>query len=338
MDQALAAIQLGYLSRELRFQVDRVWYEHPFKPHRDIAPTLSAVDGCLNALSNRMDSDQRTRATNLLTQIATRHDGVCEYMAAVAFKEIQKAERGRKTGHLRFREIIEEDGGQELWQRDQRQDWTALSNLLQAIVRPGSRLAAWFEIGDHLADIRGQLGTQYITELDQKNLAYLSSGVEKLRFPEKEEVRHFFTVVRIRPGQTPSALAFFKQIERTYQRLCWLIENRDLQAKPIWDGAALSYRGKFRPWKRQKGAKEKKEVVGPILDELQKQDWLEFIEAPEAIKDGDVTQALSRFSKTAPIRLWFGGSRIYWEPASFPRQRKRGGRPKGKRGSGRTSD
>jgi hypothetical protein len=329
MDQALAALQLGYLSRELRVRLASVWSEHPFKPHPDPGPCLKAIDGCLNSLSDCMSDGQRARATKLLDQIATRHDGVCEFIVDIAFTALQEAERQPKKNRPVLQEKVAEDDGKAVWQQWQQQDWTALWNLLQAIVGTDRRFAAWFETGDHMADIRGKLARQYLTvPFKQQDWDYLYSGIDQLDFPENREVRQFFIVGRIRPGRTPTALAFFAQLKRTYEILCSLLESRNLQERPNWDGETVRYRQRSRRWKRQKKATQKKEVVAPILDELQRQGWPESIDAPEAVMDADVSQQLARFSQTAPIKLRYVAGRIFWEPASFPRQRvrRRGGK------------
>lgn len=125
MCQALAALRLGYLSRELRLRQEDLWAAHPFKAQPDVGPCLSVIDGCLNSLSDRMNGCQRAVVADLLRRIDTRHDGACEFIVGVAFTAFQEAERQPGKCRPVLQEQVTEDDGTKLWQQWQHEDWTA---------------------------------------------------------------------------------------------------------------------------------------------------------------------------------------------------------------------
>jgi hypothetical protein len=311
MCQALAALRLGYLSQELRFRQESVWAGNPVKALA-VDPCLSAIDASLHSLSDRLNDYQRVTVAGLLEQLATRHHAACGMVAEIAIDALQAAGPDAKQAFRLPPEIVATDEATKGWQQWQQQDWTALRNLLHAVVDSDSRLAAWFDIGDHQADILWQVATrQSDWRLTQRDFDSLYSGVDRLQFPERGEVElAFFSRVRDRQH-------LMVRLWATYDRLCWLLENRDLQEKPHWDGETIKYRGGAR-----KGRRQSNEGVGVILDEFEEGGWPEWIDALAALRNADISQQTSRFNQTGPICLRFSGGRVYWSGPGFRRKRR----------------
>src|SRR5262249_18018056 len=126
--------------------------------------------------------------------------------------------------------------------------WSDLRALLAAIITGESRLAAWFDIGDHLADIACRLYEgQLSLPLSPRHWDHIYSGVERLSRRERRVIGPFF------PAGYNSLLHLACQLIGTYQGLCGLLQGAgdNITAVPQWNGMTISYRGRQATIKRQ---------------------------------------------------------------------------------------
>jgi hypothetical protein len=132
MCEALAALRLGFLSRQVRTCQEMMWQAQALAVPV-VTNTLMEADRALHGLSNRMNNYQRPTIVELWKRlydslsIAPERLLVCANATASILKTRQH----------------------ELWS-----DFRA---MLAAIITGQPRLGVWFDIGDRLADISWQV-------------------------------------------------------------------------------------------------------------------------------------------------------------------------------------
>jgi hypothetical protein len=213
MSDALAALRLGFLSRQIR----------NCQKEPDLAgvtTVLKQTDRALHGLSNRMNGYQRSTVVELWKRLYDSHSVV-------------------------RRRLL--DGLSEMLKKRQQELWSDLRALLAAIIAKEQRLTAWFDIGDRLADVSAQLYEgQLAVPLSDRQWDYLYLGVDRLSNRQRPSVRLFF------PTGYNDSLHLACQLIGTYSGLCSLLQSPDnITAIPRWSGTTISYRGRQATIKRQ---------------------------------------------------------------------------------------
>jgi hypothetical protein len=167
MCEALAALRLGYLSRQIRNLQETMWKaQTPGVPN--IKAVLKEADRALHGLSNRMNGYQRSTVVDLWSGLHQAH--------AIALPLLRGSSAAARILKTRQQEL-----------------WSDLRALLAAIITGESRLAAWFDIGDHLADISCQLYEgQLSLPLSPVQWDHIYSGVDRLSQREQRVIGPFF--------------------------------------------------------------------------------------------------------------------------------------------------
>jgi hypothetical protein len=269
MSEALAALRLGFLSRQIR--------NGQKEPDlAGVTDVLKQTDRALHGMSNRMNGYQRDTVVELWKRLYDFHSVV----------------RRRLLDRL-----------SETLKKRQQELWSDLRALLAAIIKGESRLAAWFDIGDSLADVSAQLYEgQLAIPLSPQQWDYIYLGVNRLSNRERRIVRPFF------PAGYNDDLHLACQLIGTYSGLCSLLQSvgDDITAIPKWSGTIISYRGRQATIKRQDNS-----VIIPILDEFERLGWRELISLPSGL-EGEVKQAIYNFNKRGIVRLSQDGSGVRW--------------------------
>jgi hypothetical protein len=181
--------------------------------------------------------------------------------------------------------------------------WADLRSMLAAVVGAEARLAAWFDIGDRLADVSWQAfeGRETLP-LPAGRWDYVYAGVDRLSARERRIIGPFF------PAGYNDGPHLACQLLGTYEGLCGLLEHNEdhITSVPQWDGAAISYRGRRAVLRRQHNS-----VMCPILTAFERHGWPDSIPLPGGLK-GDVKQAVYNFNKLGVIRLHREGDELRW--------------------------
>jgi hypothetical protein len=277
MCEALAALRVGFLSRQIRNSQETMWKtQTPGVPN--ITAVLKEADRALHGLSNRMNGYQRSTVVELWGRLHQAH--------AIASPLLRGG--GAEANILKTRQ-------QELW--------TDLRALLAAIITGEPRLAAWFDIGDNLADISCRLYEgQLALPLSPQQWDHIYSGVDRLSQRERRIIGPFF------PAGYNGLLHLACQLIGTYQGLCGLLQGvgNNITSVPQWNGMTISYRGRQATIKRQYNS-----IICPILDEFEKLGWPDLVTLPSDL-DGDVKQAVYYFNKLGIVRLSQHGAGVRW--------------------------
>jgi hypothetical protein len=214
MCEALAALRLGFLSRQI----------HYYQREPDLAgvtAVLRETDRALYGLSSRMNGYQRSTVVELWKRLYDSH--------SVARRRLL-------------------DGLSEMLKKRQHEYWNDLRAMLAAILAKAQRLTAWFDIGDRLANVSAQLYEGELTvPLSARQWDYIYLGVDRLSNLERRIVRPFF------PAGYNDNLHLACQLIGTYSGLCSLLQSvgDDITAIPKWNGTMISYRGRQAIVKRQ---------------------------------------------------------------------------------------
>jgi hypothetical protein len=277
MCEALAALQLGFLSRQVRNSQETMWgrLEHAVPA---VSSILTELDRALHGLSNRMNGYQRSTVLEKLQRLYDSHSIIQQRLA-------------------------ECDGVASILKTKQQELWSDFRAMLVAITAGDQRLVAWFDIGDHLADISWQVSEGRLPlPLTRQQWGYIYSGVDRLPKRERWFIEPFFP----EGYKDPEHLAC--QLMGTYQGLCGLLQSfgDNLTANPQWNGTAISYRRRGATLKRQSNG-----VIALILDECERLGWPDVVALPSNLQ-GDVKQAIYHFNKLGVIRLFLRGKQITW--------------------------
>jgi hypothetical protein len=277
MCEALAALRLGFLSRQIHNSQETMWKtQTPGVPN--ITAVLKAADRALHGLSNRLNGYQRSTVVEPWGRLHQAH--------AIALPLLRGG--GAEANILKTRQ-------QELW--------NDLRALLAAIITGESRLAAWFDIGDRVANICCQLYEgQLSLPLSPQQWDYIYSGVDRLSQRERRVIEPFF------PAGYNGLLHLACQLLGTYQGLCGLLQSvgNNITAVPQWNGMTICYRGRQATIKRQANS-----IICPILDEFEKLGWPDLVTLPSGL-EGDVKQAIYHFNKLGIVRLSQHGAGVRW--------------------------
>lgn len=271
MCMALAALRLGFLSRQIRNCLDLP----------GIPALLRQADRALHGLSSGMNNYQRSTVVELWERFARSHSLARRY-------RLERNVAGDLPIPL---------------QAQQEEIWHDLRSVLSGIITGEQRLMAWFEIGDHLADMSSQVYLSQVgLPISARHWDYIYSGVDRLSSRERRIIEPFFC------GGYNDNLHLASQLIGTYSGLCGLLEYAGdaILAIPKWDGTTISYRGRQTTIKRQHNS-----IIVPILDECERQVWPDTIILPNGLR-GDVKQAIYHFNKLGVVRLSQDGNRLRW--------------------------
>lgn len=188
MKPGVAALRLGLLASQLWVKQRSVWAKN-LPDKEEVRPCLSQIDSCVLALSSLVNDFQRATLVELLERIGDRHSGAVEYLGEMLNEELKK-DHDPKKALARLAKRTATDKGLAPWRKWQQEDWKALHTLLTTIFRADARLAAWFEVGDHFADILNRLRfLDLVAPLSAEDKAYLCSGIDRLSDYEQRRVR-----------------------------------------------------------------------------------------------------------------------------------------------------
>jgi hypothetical protein len=278
MCEVLAALRLGFLSRQIRNLQEAMWTTQ--------APSLAAVtkiikdaDRALHGLSNCLNGYQRSTVVELWE---TLYDSL-----SIAPHRLLGCSGVAKS----------------ILKKQQQELWNDLRAMLAAIITGERRLAAWFDLGDRLADISWQIYEGLLPlPLTPQQWDFLYSGVDRLSRRERRIIGPFF------PARYNNHLHLACQLLGTYRGLCGLLQSvgDDILAVPSWDGTTLCYRGRQAGIKRQANS-----IIIPILDEFEMAGWPEHVLLRKGL-DGDVKQAVYHFNKLGIVRLSQDGAGVRW--------------------------
>jgi hypothetical protein len=271
MCEALAALQSGFLSRQIRNSQETMWGRQETAVPA-VTLTLKEADRALHGLSNRMNGYQRSTVVELWKRLYDSH--------AIASKRLlvcSRAEAGILKTH-------------------QQGLWTELRALLEAIVRGEQRLAAWFEIGDRLAETSWQVHEGKLPlPLGRQQWDYIYSGADRLSERERWLIGPFF------PARYNDHLHLACQLIGTYRGLCGLLQNvgDNITATPRWTGNLLIWRANQWRFRNQKNG-----PVRMLLDALEKAKWPRFIKLNHL--DPDQVHEAARYlrRRTRPHIIW----------------------------------
>jgi hypothetical protein len=213
MCEALAALRLGFLSRQIRNC-------HKEPDLAGVTAVLTQTDRVLHGLSNRMNGYQRDTVVELWKRLYDSHS-------------------------VMQRRLL--NGLSEMLKKRQQELWSDLRALLAAILAKEQRLTAWLDIGDRLADVSAQLYEgQLAVPLSARQWDDVYLGVDRLSNRQRRFVRPFFPV-----GYNDS-LHLACQLIGTYSGLCRLLQSPDnITTIPRWNGTTISFRGRQAAIKRQ---------------------------------------------------------------------------------------
>jgi hypothetical protein len=279
MCEALAALQLGFLSRQVRNCQETMWGS-PTPAVPSVTPILKQADRALHGLSSRMNGYQRSTVVELWRRLDN----------AQSIPPHRLLECGPAAARI--------------FKSRQQELWDDLRGLLAAIIAGEPRLVAWFAIGDHLADIAWQAYEGRVpVPLPPECWGHIYSSVDRLSERERRIVHPFF------PKEYYGPLHLACQLIGTYRGLCGLLQSvgDNITAKPKWNGTTISYRGRQRTIKTQYNS-----VIVPILDECERCSWPETVTVPSGLENVAVKQAVYYFNKLGVIRLFLRGNKISW--------------------------
>jgi hypothetical protein len=309
MKPGVAALRLGFLARQLWFKQLSVWAKH-IPDKEDVRPCISQIDACVLALSNLVNDYQRATLAEILERIADRQLGAAECLGEILNEELKK-DHDTKKALARLAKRTLSDKIIAPWRKWQREDWKALRTLLNTLFRADPRLAAWFEVGDHFADILNQLRLlELVAPLSDESKAYLCSGIDRLSDYEQRRVRPLLQF------DNADHLLLGEEMCQTFTRLCALLmaHEEDLVSKPKWNGSVLEFHNERMPIKLQAN-----NVITVILDQFESKEWVGTVTLPPKI-EGDITQALFYFNKKCPfMRLTRTREKVSWSDQIRPR-------------------
>jgi hypothetical protein len=296
MSKAQSALQAGYNCRLLRHH-QRIQWSEDLREVKDIDPVVREIETALLGLSSSVSSDQAVEFAALRRRIFALDEKV-SLDGGDAFFEPDTA-----VFHLRKLRPNEELAVRAL-QGMQGQVCYDLHTLLSAIVGRDTRLAAWYDIGDGLADAIWRLEQSSASQISASERAGLFSAVNRLPKRESKKVAaHFPASGRHRLNSASHHLSV------TYEALFTLLGDEPCWLDtPKWDGVTLSYRNKSKEVRRQANT-----VIVSILDEFERHGWQDPIDLPESI-DGEIKQAVYFFNrKNPPVRLYLRSPRfVLW--------------------------
>ena len=271
MCMALAALRLGFLSRQIR----------NYEELPNITPILRQADRALYGLSNRMNGYQRSTVAELWERLSRSHSLARRYL-------LEQNAAGSVPTPLKL-------------QHDE--IWRDLRVMLSAVISGEPRLMAWFDIGDHLADISSELYEGRVDPpLSAQQWDYIYSGVDSLSSRERRLIDPFY------PIGYNDGLHLACQLIGAFTGLCGLLEymGDDITAVPKWDGTTISYCGRQKAIRHQVNS-----IIIPILDAFERLGWPDSIMVPPDLA-GDTKQAIYHFNKLRIIRLSLHGDRLRW--------------------------
>ena len=270
MKPGVAALRLGFLARQLWFNQWSVWAKN-LPDKEEVRPCLSQIDTCVLALSGLVNDYQGATLADILERIAARHSGAAECLGEMLNEELKK-DHDSKKALARLAKRTLSDKIIVPWQQWQREDWKALHILLTTLFRTDARLAAWFEVGEHFADVLNQLRSlDLVAPLSAEHKAYLCSGIDRLSDYEQCRVRPLLQV------SSRHHLLLGEEMSQTFLGLCALLtaHEEDLIAKPKWNGSVLEFHKERTAIKRQSN-----NVITVILDLFEAQGWAGTIILP----------------------------------------------------------
>jgi hypothetical protein len=220
MGQVLSAFLGGYLCRKLRHHLRSLW-SVDLSLVMDVDPVVTELDSALIRLSSLVNSHQATMLSELRDRIFGLEETVKMEGGDAYF------EGNSEVLHLRTLRPDEQLAARAV-QALQEKVCDDLQALLSAVVSGDKRLAGWYELGDHLADITYGLmtGGQGLP-LTERDLNYLYSGLAKLYQREASRVRIFFPV-----QQKKKALRMSLDLRSTYGGLCEALKDEECWNKP----------------------------------------------------------------------------------------------------------
>jgi len=286
MKPGMAALRLGFLARELWFKQLSVWEENPITDIEEVRPCLSKIEDCLDSLSSLVNDFQRDSLVERLERIGDRHSGAAGDLGEMLNEELKK-DHDVKEAQARWAKRTKSDETLAPWKAWQREDWKSLHALLTSVVRADARLAAWFEVGDHFAEVLRRLRpVVHVAPLSDDDKAYLCSGIDRLSDYEQRRVRPLLQL----DSSHPRLLQ--EDIWQTFIGLCALLtaQEEDLTATPKWNGSVIEWHGKTMKIKKQHN-----NVITVILGLFEESRWAGEITLSSEMK-GDITQALYNFN------------------------------------------
>jgi hypothetical protein len=293
----LACLSLGYRSKELHFLQQSVW---GMLQGEDVSPCVSCIESDLHQVAAFMNDCQRSMVTELLTQIRTRHEKLAPFVGRIGAETWEAAGKDLQVANELYPERLAADGASSGFKKLQHSDWANLRKLLNSIVNQDERLAAWFEIGERVAEVQWRLmGGVWKDEAYRRN--YVLSAVNKLPSREADRVAPFF----------PGAYSHPDQLSDTFHGLSSFLEKRelDLTAKPKWDGTTLTYKGRSRTFRRQSTG-----VCVRILDQFEQSGWPASVEV--CVPDANIKQAVYFFNQSGPVKLSMNKTFVHWSEKS----------------------
>jgi hypothetical protein len=208
MGQVLSAFRVGYLCRQLRHHQRSLWSED-LRRVAEVDPVVAELDSALIGLSSLVNSHQAALFSELRGRIFGLEEAAKLQGGAAYF------EGNPEVPHLRTLRA-EDQSAARCVQGLQEQVCDDLHALFSAVVSGDQRLAGWYELGDHLADITYGLRTgRRGLPLTERDFRYLYSGLAKLPEREASGASVFFPV---RQKETASRMAL--DLLSTYRGLC----------------------------------------------------------------------------------------------------------------------
>jgi hypothetical protein len=271
MCEALAALRLGFLSRQIRNSQETMWgRQEPAVPA--VTSTLKEAARALDGLSNRMNDYQRSTVVELWRRLHDSHSIASQRLlgcSGVAASILKTKQQGL---------------------------WSDFRALLAAIIAGEQRLAAWFDIGDHLAAASWEVYEGKLPlPLAPRQWDYIYSGADRLSERERRVIYPFF------PAGYNDPLHLACQLIGTYRGLCGLLQSvgDNITATPRWTGKLLVWGSREWRFRNQSGP------LRDLLDAFEKAKW------PREVKlnhlDCDQVREVGKQlrKKTLPYLNWY---------------------------------